>query len=358
MSWFREQGWEVHYASAGEEPFPEGACDKVFQVCLNRSPYSMDNVRAYKMLKKILEKEDYDLIHCHTPMGGVVTRFAAHRARCRAKVIYTAHGFHFYKKAPLLNWLLYYPMEKYLARYTDCLVTINQEDFDLAVRKHFRAGRIERIYGVGVNLQRFQPVDDQQKLSLRRQYGFEADSFLLIYAAELNKNKNQAFLIRCAAKLRAQIPHIRLLLCGYGSMQEEYERIIKEQNLGECVQLLGYRKDVKELFQLSDLCVASSIREGLGLSVIEAMACGLVTVACENRGHREIIQDGKNGRLVPQGDEAQFADAVFQLYSHPEKRREMAAFQMKTIQKYDLCQVLDQMSVIYRAMMDKTKSGR
>jgi glycosyltransferase EpsD len=130
MHWFRQQGWQVDYASAGEETV--SGCDNQYTICIARSPFSLSNLRAYRELKALLA-DDYDIIHCHTPMGACLARLAARKGR--AKIIYTAHGFHFFKGAPLLNWLVYYPIEKYLSKYTDCLVTINKEDYNLAIRK-------------------------------------------------------------------------------------------------------------------------------------------------------------------------------------------------------------------------------
>lgn len=132
MRWFHEQGWQVDYASAGEESVSD--CDNQFSICIARSPFSFKNIRAYRQLKKILVENNYDLLHCHTPMGGVLGRLAARKLwkAGKIKVIYTAHGFHFYKGAPLLNWLLYYPVEKCLSRCTDVIVTINEEDYERA----------------------------------------------------------------------------------------------------------------------------------------------------------------------------------------------------------------------------------
>jgi glycosyltransferase EpsD len=130
MRWFSQQGWQVDYVSAGEEMVND--CDNQYTIPMARSPFTLHNFRAYKELKTIL-LHDYDIIHCHTPMGGCLARLAARKDR--AKVIYTAHGFHFYKGAPWLNWLIYYPIEKYLVKYTDCLITINQEDYYFANQK-------------------------------------------------------------------------------------------------------------------------------------------------------------------------------------------------------------------------------
>jgi len=175
LKWFKEQGWEVHVAAAGYLDIPY--VDKKYHISIQRSPFKTKNLKAYKELKKIIDQNQYALIHCHTPMGGVLTRLAAIKARRQGtKVIYTAHGFHFCKGAPLMNWLVYYPIEKILAYFTDCLLTINEEDFALA-KNHFKAKRIDHIHGVGVNTEQFAPVLEFHKLVLRAQYHYQNDTF-------------------------------------------------------------------------------------------------------------------------------------------------------------------------------------
>ena len=154
-------------------------------------------------------------------MGGVLARLAARTARKNGtKVIYTAHGFHFCKGAPLANWLLYYPIEKTLAHFTDCLITINTEDYQLA-KRHFKAEKIEHVHGVGVNTDKFKPVGEEQRKQLRKQYGYKEDDFLLFYAAEFNQNKNQQLLIEALALIKEEVPNARLLLAGKGPLLEE-----------------------------------------------------------------------------------------------------------------------------------------
>lgn len=132
MRWFKEQGWQVDYCSAGEENILD--CDNQFSIDIARSPFSFKNLQGLRQLKGILASGNYQILHCHTPMGGVLGRLAAYQLRKegKIKVIYTAHGFHFYTGAPLINWLLYYPMEKLLSQWTDVIITINEEDYERA----------------------------------------------------------------------------------------------------------------------------------------------------------------------------------------------------------------------------------
>ena len=166
MQYFRSIGWTVDYASAGEETVMD--CDHQFHFPLARSPFDLKNIEAIREMKEFLDANQYDIIHCHTPMGGVMARLASKKLRSmgRTKIIYTAHGFHFYKGAPLLNWLLYYPVEKLLAKFTDVLITINQEDYDRAQKRFKDACENQHLVnGVGVDLSKFVPLSQEDRLA-------------------------------------------------------------------------------------------------------------------------------------------------------------------------------------------------
>ena len=349
MRWFKEQGYEVHYASDGKEEVLD--CDKHFDVCFDRSPYSKNNIKAYRQLKDIIDKENYDIIHCHTPMGSVVTRLAAKDARKKGtRVLYTAHGFHFYKGAPLVNWLFYYPVEKYLSKYTDCIITINQEDFERAKAK-FKSTNVEKINGVGVDLNRFKPVSCEEKVSLREQYGFNEDDFILIYVAEFTENKNHRFILGCLEQLKNVIPNLKVIFAGDGTTSEEMAEMSNKLGLGNIVNFLGYRKDIDKLLKMSDISVSASIREGLGLNIIEGMACGLPIVATKNRGHCDIVSAGTNGYLYGLGSNGEFIKYITELYNNKAKREEMRKINILDVKRYSLEDAIKNMSCIYKDYM-------
>ena len=349
MRWFKEQGYEVHYASDGEEEVLD--CDKHFDVCFDRSPYSKRNIKAYRQLKDIIDKENYDIIHCHTPMGSVVTRLAAKDARKKGtRVLYTAHGFHFYKGAPLVNWLFYYPVEKYLSKYTDCIITINQEDFECAKAK-FKSTNVEKINGVGVDLNRFKPVSGEEKVSLRKQYGFNENDFILIYVAEFTENKNHGFILGCLAQLKNMIPNLKVIFAGDGATSTEMAEMSNKLGLGDIVNFLGYRKDIDKLLKMSDISVSASIREGLGLNIIEGMACGLPIVATKNRGHCDIISAGTNGYLYDLDSNDEFIKYITELYNNKAKREEMRKINILDVKRYSLEDAIKNMSCIYKDYM-------
>lgn len=347
LKWFKEQGYEVHVASNGDSDIP--FADVKYNIPFERSPYKLVNLKAYKQLKKIISDNSYKLIHCHTPMGSVLTRLAARNARRKGtKVIYTAHGFHFFKGAPIKNWLLYYPVEKWLSRYTDCLITINDEDYQCAVKKNFKAGFIKKINGVGIDLNKFTPQTEELKIKLREEYQFDKNDFILMYAAELNYNKHQDLLINVVNLLKDKIPNIKLLLAGTGKLRKQYEEQIRAKNLQKYVKLLGLRKDIPKLLRLSDIVVASSRREGLPVNVMEAMATGLPLVVTKTRGHIDLVKHGINGFVVGIDDIKGFANAINKLYKFETLRENFGKKNLELIKEYSIENVIEQMKEIYR----------
>jgi glycosyltransferase EpsD len=350
LKWFKEKGYEVHVAANGNILLPY--VDQKFTIPIQRSPLSAKNWRSYKELKKLIDNNHYQIVHCHTPMGGVLTRLAARRARrSGTKVIYTAHGFHFCKGVPLLNWLLYYPIEKGLARLTDCLITINEEDTQLANEHHFKAGRIEHVHGVGVDTEQFTPIVDIQKHRLRENLGFQSSDFIMFYAAEFNNNKNQQFLIKALALIKDLIPNIKLLLAGDGPLLETCQSFARQLGVDRLVHFLGYQNDVKPFLQISDIAVGSSLREGLPVNIMEAMACGLPILATKNRGHCELVENGSNGFIVMPGDREIFAARLLQLYRNPSLRKKMGDESIKRMERYSLNQVSQELRQIYSRYM-------
>jgi len=350
LKWFKEQGFEVHVASRGESKIP--FADVKYEIPFERSPFKFSNIKAYKQLKEIIEKNDYLLIHCHTPVGGVLTRLAARKARkSGTKVIYTAHGFHFYKGAPLKNWLIYYPIEKWLARCTDCLITINDEDYECAVRKKFKAGSIKKVNGVGIDLNKFKPQTPEKKKELRKQYGYDENDFILIYVAEMSYRKHQDLLINVVNVLKNKISDIKLLLVGEGSLMEQYKNQVQKLHLEEYIHFLGYRKDVPDLMTIADVAVSSSRQEGLPVNVMEAMATGLPLVVTDCRGNRDLVQDGENGFVVGIDDAEGMAERMEYIYNNGEMKEKARKYNLNSIRNYSLDTIEKQIACIYNEML-------
>ena len=287
------------------ECYREWGC-KIHHIDTSRSPLSMGNLKAIKQIKRIVASGNYDIVHCHTPVAAMCTRLACRKVRKKGtRVIYTAHGFHFFKGAPLKNWLIFYPVEKVCARFTDVLITINKEDYELAKIK-LRAKRVEYVPGVGIDTEAFaaSSVDVSEK---RREIGVPDGARLLLSVGELNANKNHKTVLE-AMKLIGD-DSIHYAIAGKGALRDELGALADELGIGQRVHLLGYREDVRELYHAADVFVHPSYREGLPVSVMEAMASGLPVVASRIRGNVDLIKEG-GGILVSPADTNGFAEAI------------------------------------------------
>ncbi len=347
LKWFKENGFETHVAVNGSEEIP--FCDVKHLIPIQRSPFSFSNIRANKLLKTIIDSNDFSIIHGHTPMGGVLSRTASRNARKNgAKILYTAHGFHFFKGAPLKNWLIYYPVEKILSKYTDAIITINQEDFQLLFDRNFKCPGKYMINGIGVNEERFKPVIPSEKSGLRKEYGYNDGSFILIYVAEFIRRKNHKFIIDSTQALLNRIPGLKILFAGRGELFEEMKEYYKNLDLFDTIEFLGYRTDVEKLMAISDIGISSSRQEGLGLNLAEEMLVALPVVATHDRGHRELVKPGTNGFLFEQNNMNQFVDYICRLAEDKNLREAFGANSRKFAQKYTLSNAIDNMAEIYK----------
>ncbi|WP_229409487.1 glycosyltransferase family 4 protein [Mediterraneibacter catenae] len=346
-----EHGYELHVAARNNLGEKNGLsldfADKVFDVPFSRSPKSPDNVKAYFQLKKILAADTYDVVHCNTPMGGIVSRLAAVKARKQGtRVFYTAHGFHFYKGASKKNWLVFYPVEKIMAGFCDTLITITKEDRRLAGQKFHT--NVEHIHGVGVYTERYHAVSDAEKLQMRSKEGLKDSDFVILCTGELNQNKNQKALIKAAAELKESIPGLKILLAGNGPLEQELRMQIRELGVEDAVRLLGYRTDLEKVTPAADLVVSCSYREGLPLNILEAMLCCKPVVASVNRGHRELVRTGYNGYLVPPDSPAKYAEAIKKIYSSRKLAEQLGENGFRMAQPYTAASVKKELSHIYQ----------
>ena len=348
---FQENGYKTYVAGnwniKGQKKLEN--CDEFVQISIQRSPYSLDNLKAIKELKKVINEERFDVIHCHTPMGAVVARLAAKKARKKngTRVIYTAHGFHFYDGAPLRNWLLFYPVEWYLAKYVDTLITINKEDYDRAKKKFgHRCKDIQYVLGVGVDPKKFKKkMDKKEKLAIRKSLGISDNDKVLIFPAELSGRKNQMWLINTLSPLFKKDGSYHLLLPGGDSLNGKCHALVKELGLENQVHLLGFRSDIPELMHISDLAVSSSKQEGLPVNIMEAIATGKPVVALDCRGVRDLIKDGNNGYVVNNARE--MLDKILLLKDNKKLVGEISKNNKVKIKNYSLDSVMKKMKKIY-----------
>ncbi|MDR2646741.1 MAG: glycosyltransferase family 4 protein [Oscillospiraceae bacterium] len=328
-------GWQVDAAARVDLNAALPYTNHVFDLPFARSPYNAQNLCAYRQLRKICKEGRYDIVHCHTPVGGLLGRLAARGTG--ARVIYTAHGFHFCKGAPLRNWLMYLPAEWLMAWLTDTLITINEEDFDFA-KRHLHAKHTAHVHGVGCDINAFGGMarTEEQKDVLR-----------LIYVAELNANKNQGFLIRSMPDILQAYPNVRLLLAGSDNLSGFYQSLCNKLDLQSHVDFLGERADIAALLRTCDVYVASSLREGLPMNVLEAMASGLPVVAVQNRGHAALVEHEATGLLVPKNDSAAFAAAVARLLGDASMRNAFGQAGRERAKLFSRGRVLRELREIY-----------
>lgn len=348
MAWFKENGWQVDNASPGIETT---IVNNQYDVDIHRSPFSLKNITAYKQLKKIINQGYYDIIHVHTPMGAALGRLAAIGARKKGtKVIYTAHGFHFFKGAPIINWLLYYPIEKFLARWTDALVTINEEDYHRAMRHNLSSGKIYHIDGVGVNLERFHPIDQEQKKQIRYKLGLKPDDFVGLYVAQFIKRKNHVFIIEALPQILKEIPNFKMVFAGSGETFEHCKERAKELGVSDATKFLGGRSDIPDLCGMADIHISSSVQEGLAIGNIEAMACGCPLIVSNVRGHSDVCLHNRNGLLFELSDEHQLINAIKKIATDKQLFETISNTNLQDAHKYSITKEVRTMADIYLSL--------
>ena len=317
----------------------------IHQVDFERNVFKIiDNIKAYSQINMLCDKYKYSVIHCQSPIGGLIGRLVG--KSFKTKVIYTAHGFHFFKGSPLINWIIYYPIEKFLSRYTDVLITINKEDYARA-KKKFKARRIEYIPGVGVDINKFSDILINRDV-IRMNLNIPENAFVVLSVGELNKNKNHEVIIRSLAKINN--PSIYYLVCGQGPLQDYLNRLSIELGISNQVRLLGFQPNIKEFYKIADLFAFPSYREGLPVSLIEAIASGLPVIASNIRGNNELVVDGEGGYLF-NPKKIDSITLLIQKILKNDSLKEFAELSQKNINKYDINSVLMTLSQIYENLI-------
>lgn len=311
----------------------------IYHLSTSRSPLNTGNIKAVKELRKIVETGKYDIVHCHTPVAAACTRLACRKARKNGtRVIYTAHGFHFYKGAPKANWMLFYPVEKLCAKWTDLLITINREDHTLAKEK-LKAKRIEYVPGVGIDLDKFVKAE-LDVAAKRREVGIPLDAKLLLSVGELNANKNHETVIKAIA----DNDQLYYIIAGEGEKREAIIALVEELKVSDRVKLLGFRNDIRELCAAADIFAFPSFREGLSVALMEAMASGLPCVVSRIRGNVDLI-DENGGALFMPSSEIECKKAIEQVLSSNGK--ELGAYNAEKVKQFSYEKVLSQMKELY-----------
>ena len=307
-----------------------------------------NNCKGYRRLCKMLEEHpDIKIIHCNTPIGGVIGRLCG--KKYGKKVIYTVHGFHFYKGAPLVNRTIFKWIEQWMARYTDILITINKEDYEAAQKFTLKkGGRTVYVPGIGINSKVFDSIV-VDKVAKKQEIGVPADAHLCLGVGDLNDNKNVVTMIKAVTKSPATV---HLALCGFGPLEGQLRDLCKSLNVEDRVHFLGFRTDVSELYKASDFLFMASKREGLPRTTMEAMCAGIPCLCSKIRGNTDLIDEGKGGFLVPPLDADGFAEAIKRLIENPVLREEMGNYNRKKVKAFDIEIVKSKMLGIYKEFLD------
>lgn len=341
---FKKMGYEIHIATKLEDkeiPF----CDKKFDVDFARGFNLKQNITSYKQMKEILKKEHYDIISCHTPFGGAITRLAAKNLKLKnTKIVYMAHGFHFYEGAPKLKYWLFYTAEKYLAKCTDTLITINKEDYEIA-KKNFKTN-VKYVPGVGLDESKFAfKMSKKDKKELRNSLGLKEQDFIMIYPAELLARKRQIWLIKTLQEVLIENNNFHILLPGKDSLNGECQKLVNELNLESQIHFLGFRNDIPKLLKIADIAITSSMQEGLPVNVMEAIYVGIPVVATDCRGNRDLIKNGKNGYVVGIDDKKEFCKKILYYAKLNDKQKnKIKEFDKKFIEKFLLENVIEEIT--------------
>ncbi len=316
---------------------------KLFQISCSRLPLDKGNINAIREIETLVSENHYDIVHCHTPIAAFCTRIACRKVRKKGtKVIYTAHGFHFYQGAPFKNWLLFYLAEKICSYFTDVLITINTEDYEFAKRK-FSTKSIQYVPGVGIDVEKFANTKINA-IKKRQEIGVPEDAFMMLSVGELNINKNHQVVIKALAQLNDKKVHY--VIAGSGNQYSNLINLAREHGIDGQVHLLGHRNDVAELYKAADIYLLPSIREGLNVSVMEAMSSGLPCIISDIRGNRDLVDDGKGGFLVSPFVYKNFSDKIRILIKDSSG---YGMYNFNKAKEYEIVKINNEMAKIYNS---------
>lgn len=317
---------------------------KIYHIPIPRKITAVGEIiESFNFTRKLINEREYALIHCHSPIGGMICRLAnrcSNRYR-NSKVIYTAHGFHFFKGAPKRNWLLFYPVELACAYFTDILITINQEDYALAQKK-FKHTKVVYVPGVGVDTKKFRS-NLPKKNNLRQSLEIDNNDILLVSVGELSTRKNHEVVIRALAQIENN--SLKYVICGLGSLQDYLEKLVSDLQIESQVFFLGYRSDIADILNISNIYVFPSLQEGLPVALMEAMACGKAVACSKIRGNTDLI-DEKGGALFDPKDSESCMLAIKDLLNRD--LTEMGKYNRKKVEGFSREKVEDCMRKIYK----------
>lgn len=342
-----DNGYEVHCACSIDKPVDKELQRrgvKIFEVPFSRNPLGIGNIKAFIKLEELQRINNYDIVHVHTPIAAIYGRLLK-LSFPSLRTIYTAHGYHFLKGGSKLGWFLYYPIEKIMAKFTDVIININKEDYEIT-KERLKPKRCYLLNGVGLDLDKYKKLSSKEIQEKRKEFGLNDKDFVVLMIAEINKNKNHIQLINAMDILKDKYPNIKVLCIGDGSLREKLDKQITLKNLENNIFMLGYRQDVNELINISDIGILMSYREGLPRNIMEFMACGRKVIATDIRGCRDLVCNDNVGTLVKVGDYEETARAIEKYYILDDKSFEV----FEEIKKYDINNVNIELLKIYEGV--------
>ena len=339
---YKDEGYEEYLRNN----IPEGS--KYFQLSAERSPFALrSNIKGCRELREIIEKGSYDAVWTNEPVMGVITRLAASKQRKKGlKMLYLAHGYHFFKGAPIGNWL-FYPVEKFMARYCDMMVMINWEDYSFT-QKYFRRP-VKHINGIGLDVDKYKDASVDYKIK-RSELNVGVDDVLILSVGELIPRKNHESIIKAIASIND--PKIKYIICGIGPRLDFLQKLSKKLKIENRVQFIGQRYDIGEILKVSDIFTHPSKREGLGIAPIEAMAAKLPIITSSVQGLKDFSINGKTGYCIGPNDISGYEEAIKKLLSNPDLRKSMGEYNMKAVEKYSIDKSTSDMEIIIKQLVE------
>lgn len=343
-----EDGYSVEYAcrmTRDEVPALKELNLKSYDIPFERTPFSASNIKAYKMLVKLCKENEYDIVHVHTPVASVYGRLLKLKFP-KMKIVYTAHGYHFLKGGSKAGWIVYYPIEKIMSKFTDVLININMDDYKISKEK-FHAKKNFYVKGVGIDLNEYKTLTCDEIEEKRKQMGVTKDDFVITMVADLNFNKNQIQLINAIELLKDKCPKIKAFIVGSGEKFDELTNIINQKGLESNIIMLGQRTDVNEIINISNIGALLSYREGLPKCVMEFMANGKKMIVTDIRGCRDLICNEKLGSLVKIADYQGTADKIEEYYNKKDDSNFTDDYIKEIIKDYDIKKIVSSLNQIY-----------
>lgn len=314
----------------------------MYDISLTRSPFNFKNIKGYNDLKKYQRNNKYDIIYCQQPVGAMMGRLIG--KKFHIPVIYTAHGFFFFKHNNPIKNFIFKSAEKFLSRYTDVLITMAKEDFD-AIKK-WKVKYKYLIHGIGFNHKKYLPssktIDE-----LKEEFNIDVNDHVIVTVAELIKRKNYPTMLKAFARIHKELPNTKYVICGTGVLLKKMKNLAKNLKIDNSVIFLGYRIDINKILQLSDVMLLLSKHEGLTMAIMEGMYYSLPIVVSNVRGNRDLIDDNLGGKLIDFKDDKSASEAIIELLKNPDLRKKMGSYNHEKVKKYDIEVVRDELKRIY-----------